>query len=580
MKRTLWALALAFALALPARAKTTTYQDDQEPKDHDASNAANWSNGLPVDGDTIDIAADVTTDPTTPISGGGAGDGATYHFAVTDNVNWIDIEKFIDRNAPSDVIGNVSVSASKNLKATGNIGGTLTATGNMWLEGNVAVTLKITVAEGGVLDPEGVLSANGGMDLGGNLYLDSAGDAVDTLAPIAITSNTAVIDWGSGNGDILGGIDAGVYTLTHSNLASGNSLTCNVAGNLNLGGDAALLAVDIRPDAPTLTATADANIYSLTMTSGTFDGNSKTFTVGEGGFTFTNGTQSGTLNVESSGNVTYTAGTVGTLNLVMAASKNLSWTGPYLASLTVNNGVTATATANLSLKKLGGSGTLSLLTRTMTWSVAANDSWTFTGSLTATTGKVTMAPVSDYSNAVAVNMGTVDCLISGWTPRTFTASAGWTSGDLTIYSSNTAGHYFVLSIAEGQSFEADSVTLGAAASNRSGQLVLRGGAHAVSGAIAGGGNGGANAITFGGTLRLGGTFAGTTIAVSTTGGEIDCGGAGKVTAVTATGARLVVRRAIHSTTGIPLRGWQDDSCTNVRFLGRRVVGESTSMVMN
>ena len=54
--------------------------------------------------------------------------------------------------------------------------------------------------------------------------------------------------------------------------------------------------------------------------------------------------------------------------------------------------------------------------------------------------------------------------------------------------------------------------------------------------------------------------------------QIDCGGTGTVTDVTVSGNRLVVRRAVHSSTGIPLRGWNDDSCVNVRFLGRRVIG--------
>ena len=55
-------------------------------------------------------------------------------------------------------------------------------------------------------------------------------------------------------------------------------------------------------------------------------------------------------------------------------------------------------------------------------------------------------------------------------------------------------------------------------------------------------------------------------------GVIDCQGAGVVEKVTVTGRRLVVRRAVDAA-GMPLRSWQGgDTNVNVRFLGRKVIG--------
>ncbi len=58
------------------------------------------------------------------------------------------------------------------------------------------------------------------------------------------------------------------------------------------------------------------------------------------------------------------------------------------------------------------------------------------------------------------------------------------------------------------------------------------------------------------------------------GSEIDCLGTGRVTALDASAAlaRLVVRRAVDGA-GMPLRGWEQDSCTNVRFLGQKIIKE-------
>jgi uncharacterized protein (DUF2345 family) len=97
----------------------------------------------------------------------------------------------------------------------------------------------------------------------------------------------------------------------------------------------------------------------------------------------------------------------------------------------------------------------------------------------------------------------------------------------------------------------------------------------ISGAVTGAGI----AVTFspGARVRLSGgnTWTGTSGgAVTHAGGaEIDCLGTGRVTDLDASAAahRVVVRRAVDDS-GNPVRSWNGDSCTNVRFLGRREIG--------
>jgi len=60
--------------------------------------------------------------------------------------------------------------------------------------------------------------------------------------------------------------------------------------------------------------------------------------------------------------------------------------------------------------------------------------------------------------------------------------------------------------------------------------------------------------------------------ITNTGAQIDCNGVGRVTAAAVTGQRLVVHRAVDAS-GNLIRSWNGDGCTNVRFLGRRVIGD-------
>ena len=123
------------------------------------------------------------------------------------------------------------------------------------------------------------------------------------------------------------------------------------------------------------------------------------------------------------------------------------------------------------------------------------------------------------------------------------------------------------------SLDCDGITIGSAATSGVGKITLGAGLHVVAGPITAVGAVTTHELNLGGRTRLAGSFTGTGIVVTVSGdGRIDCGGTGRVTAVTATGRRLVVHRAVDSG-GDPVRSWNGDGCTNVRFLGRRVIGD-------
>ena len=104
-------------------------------------------------------------------------------------------------------------------------------------------------------------------------------------------------------------------------------------------------------------------------------------------------------------------------------------------------------------------------------------------------------------------------------------------------------------------------------------VILGAGPHSIASIARGDAANVGNALTLGGRILLSGTFTGTGIAVTPTGeGQVDCRGVGRVTAVTATGRRLVVRSAVDAS-GNPVRLWNGDGSTNVMFKGRKVIGE-------
>ena len=122
---------------------------------------------------------------------------------------------------------------------------------------------------------------------GGILWL-YIGGVFDLSNPLTTTA-ASTIDWNYGEvsaGDIFGGINAS-HEITHEN-CSGAKLTCDVAGTLNLGGDAIWLDITISAntilgrdlscdDLDGTTGTLALGSRRITI-AGTFDGNNLSFT--------------------------------------------------------------------------------------------------------------------------------------------------------------------------------------------------------------------------------------------------------------------------------------------------------------
>jgi len=321
------------------------------------------------------------------------------------------------------------------------------------------------------------------MDLGGSLSLDQTGDTVTCSSPIAVTSDTAAIDWGGGRGVINGGIDAGAYTLTHNFLAVGNTLTCNKAGNLNLGGDAPGLAVTIANLVDTtVTATAHANIYSLTVnTAGTFAMNGKTFSL-------------------NGGNLTLTAGTVtGNPAFTFTASGTMTWnpgaSGGYWSTLTASSGATITLAADTRGNNVvTGAGSI-LGNKSIHLNDPAENFWALTGTCD---NHLFLYGSTNRANAALINLGSRQFVQNG--SATITLAGGLTCG-------NAYGRATL--VCTGPLTVSSNVTLGSGAT--SGTLTLGPSrVHSIGGTIARAGTGTTNAITFGGTVTVGGnvTLAG------------------------------------------------------------------------
>jgi len=352
----------------------------------------------------------------------------------------------------------------------------------------------------------------------------------------------------------------------------------------------------------TYTLQTPCNSYALTMTAGTLAGGAQTWTVGAGGFTFTNGTISGTLTVGLSaaagayvqtngtiatgailnvttgtGAITYTALTktgTGAINVTIGDNVNIGWASAdasRIDTLTINTGRNATQTGTVVFSKLAGPGTLTAGAQRSDWLPSAAGDWAFTGTTTGTHAQgVRVSPqTTPLTITNAVNIGSRVFNLYATQSKTLTIP-GLACGDLAVNSVN-ADQTGTL-ILTGNSSGA-AIALGAG-TNRYGIVTFGSGfVHRWTGAIAYGGTGTANALNPQGRCIFTGTFTGTGIVVTPTyEGQIDCGGFGRVTAVTSTGRRLIVRRA-KDASGNPVRAWNGDGSTNVMYKGRKVIGE-------
>ena len=591
MKNTLLAIAIVLLLAGLAFADTVTWT---AAVNTDFTNVGNWTGGVPAaDGDTID-----STTATAPATNRPTEAGETYHFSITNAVT-VTISSFLNGAA----IGNVTVdNAGATVYCGGAITGNVVVTNGLFWPTNITISGTTNVAAAGTWTLVGTNTAVGEVTLAGALNLVSNA-VLDCSVPLRVTASTAAVDWGT-TGDIRGGFNAAGSTVAPTNTTSAD-LVCDVAGTLDLGTTTANSIVVTNTAAVTIGNSFACGTFSM---GANVAGASKTLTVGAGGFAMTAGTLSGTLTVNLSagaGAYTQTDGTIaadavlnvtagsggitftditktGTLNVTLpvgVTTTTFDWdsiTTKTIDALTINGTCTFSGVTTCK-KTLAGSGTVNLAANNLyLYYPPASNFITFDGSMTATTGGFTLyIGGGDVTNAAEINFGSVGFwLISNTNARTLTATGGLTCGTLQVQSPNAVGNWTSLVIGTGASLSCTNVTLGYAG-DRSGRLTLgSGGVHTISGDIIIAGTGTANALNLQGRLNLGGTFTGTDIIVTPTyEGQVDCGGVGKVTAVTSTGRRLIVRSAVHSTTGIPLRGWQDDSCVNVMFKGRKVIGE-------
>lgn len=621
--------------------------------DTDFENDANWGvGGHAHTGDTIVIASATTPESNRPTA------GATLNFSVAAALtvtldNWLDGATIgtVTVNHPGAVVRSaVAVTGTTTVAAgtfipSANLAGAVTVAQDV---GVITIAASLSMAS---LVNAGQVNVNANCTLtvtttttntsgtisGGELTTAVFAGAVDNTSGV-LGVRTMDFNGGlTGDGGTIGEGGAvtitGVVNVTNCtwSVAAGSTLTCDLAGTLNLGAaTVANLSVSITHATGTVTlAGTSVAIVGLTLnTAGTLAaGAGYTFTLsGAGAFTNTASTITGTLNVDlsaSTGVYTQTAGTIadggilnvttgtgaitltaltktGTakINITMAENATIKWalTVSPIDLLTINAGKTGTQTGSVSFRGRAGLGTLA--------SGIFADYW-----LPTTTAHVCDGPITGTGafNATIVISLVINTILDlgqkpfvGYGPAGDVTISGLTCANMTLapYSAAT----FTLTINGNSS--GTTIVLGTVdAADRLGVLILGVGTHTWSGNIARAGTGTANALTaqagavvnasgyitlagiavdFGAGVRIQVSGGKSVIGTSATsvahagGAEIDCQGTGKVTALDASAAaqRLVVRRAVHSSTGIPLRGWNDDSCTNVRFLGRRVIGQA------
>jgi len=578
-------------------AKETTWTFGAAP-DTDWLTVGNWSNGVAVATDTIDISS--TTTPTNIPDQ----TGETYHFSITNPVsvtlaNWI--------NGGS--IGNVAVNdAGASITAGANITGLFVAS-----LGTLIITQGETVTGSGTI-------------LGATLQCTGAGTVTASddwsvvLTGTLQVDNGTTLDFAATKGLIGGGAGASVINngtiVGLVNLASGGvwttgtgTITVDETGTLNLGtDDDNNQTVDINGAGKTITLGDHFRCHGLTLTAGTLDMASKTVTVGGGGFAHTDAV---------------VLANVG--NIVVAETCHGRWEdyGDPLASLTVNASqiltVGAAGSEDVRMKVLVNNGTIDLLnsSRVQVY-LAGSNFWSGTGTVTtAATGTVTVTLAGDTTTLTGVirttDIGVALTTISLPDATLTGGAADLGTGSLTVYHKDDSDK---LTWTVGTGVACGNLVLGTGAKeggldmnghdlSMSGDMlfdgenctvVLGSGTHTIGGEIkrnTGDETGcsldfATSKTTLDGDVTLAGITAafgsarivadgitingGSATAITASGSRIDCGGTGRVTAVTATGQRLVVHRAVDSG-GSPVRSWNGDGCTNVRFLGRRVIGD-------
>jgi len=385
-------------------AKTTTWTRlGADPTLFDA--ADNWDNGVAVDGDTIDASSGTAPTANRPTTG-------TFHFSITNAVEPT-ISSFLNGAA----IGDVTVNAGAIARCTSDITGNVVVTSG-YLRPMAAITISGTtdIAVAGTLNLNGNVTAVGEVTLAGTLAL--SGSILDCSVPLRVTASTAVVYWAGG--EIDGGFNAAGFPVAHA-LAGGETLTCDVAGTLDLGTtDANAIAVTAIPATGAITIGASFACGGFTMQGNVLCATARTITVGAGGATYVSGTKTGVLNI------------------TMAVNANIAWgsASARIDTMTINPGVVGTLYVDsLRCSAFAGSGTIVTGADTLAIYAAANDFWLFSGICTATSGFVDIRPAANLSNtAPIVVAGGTTYIRATSSNYGLTATGGFSCATLTFLS--------------------------------------------------------------------------------------------------------------------------------------------------
>jgi len=579
----------------------------------DFQNVGNWTEGAyAVNGDTIVIASETaptTNRPSTPTD--------VFHFSVVDA-----LVVTLDHWLNGALIGNVVVNhASAEVTCTAAVTGTTTVTaGALTASGNLGDNPADTVT----IDASGALRISGPITIAGAV---ANGGVFQVVAPFAITcaglfTNNGLVDgvdgssidfnggvagtggtWGSGVASVLTLVSSADFNLMSAtwNVAPGSSLTIDDTATVNLGTTEAIADLTMHVTAgagKTVTLAGAPSVAGFVLnTDGTLAGGGVTLTLDAGKFEVLAGTVAGILNVicGSGGFMNIAVDTGGgTINL--AVPTGVTCEGVWIAysdtlpRLTVDGDCTLGMDLEMHLSALFGAGTVNIGANLLLVRASGNNFYNFTGTMTGS--GFLGVELGEFDR---VNAGVIIGPIDGTTEFNFVAATLLATGGVSCGAFSLDGTLDL----NGGNLNTNGKAVAIGFYVRSGRLVLASGRHSL-GSVVKGGTGTANALTLGGIVNFSGAVATSGIATTfspgarvrltgantwtgTTGGavthaggaEIDCLGKGRVTALDASAAaqRIVVRRAVNSA-GMPMRSWNGDGCTNVRFLGRKVIGQA------
>ena len=307
----------------------------------DYSDSGNWVEGAAaVATDTITITSgSISTLPTSNKPSAGV-------FAFTlDTAHNFSVSDFLDAGA---VPGDITVDASGQT-LTDDIGGSGDITIN-----SGTLELDVTCAPSSVSMAGGILSI---------------GSGVTITSYFAATGGLAQINW-STDGAWSGTFDADERIVMHSNSSSAQ-ITITATSELDLGGvfDGEVI---VNGAGEEVTAGNDMEADTFTLTAGTWIDDGHTFVVRTWDATSASGLTTSTGKVTTKG--------TGTISAVLLARS--------IYHLEIGSGATTTQTHYVQCKKFSGSGTYDIGAFRLYVMLDAANWWTFTGSLTASTGEI------------------------------------------------------------------------------------------------------------------------------------------------------------------------------------------------